>query len=135
MVNFIKGRSSELKVQVFRYLISGGTAFVLDFSTLWFLTEIVNFHYLISSILANGVGLIVTYLFSILWIFDKRIVKNRVVEFSIFIVIGVIGAALTIFFMWVITELIGVHYLISKVITVLLVALTTFVLKKKVLFK
>lgn len=134
-MNFITGRSSELKIQVFRYLISGGTAFVLDFSTLWFLTEIMNFHYLLSSILANGVGLIVTYIFSIFWIFDNRTIKNWVAEFFIFVMIGVVGAVLTIFFMWIITELIGFHYLVSKVITVLLVSLFTFVLKKKILFK
>lgn len=135
MRDFIKGRSPELKIQLFRYLISGGTAFVLDFSTLWFLTEIMNFHYLLSSIVANGIGLVVTYVFSIFWIFDNRTVKNWVIEFLIFIMIGVVGAGLTIFFMWTITELIGFHYLVSKVITVLLVSLFTFVLKKKILFK
>lgn len=135
MINFIKGKSSDLKIQVFRYFISGGTAFVLDFSTLWFLTEIVNFHYLVSSILANGVGLITTYIFSIFWIFDNRVIKNWGLELFIFIIIGVIGAILTIVFMWIITELIGGHYLVSKVITVLLVSLISFVLKKKILFK
>lgn len=135
MINFIRGKSPDLKIQVFRYFISGGTAFVLDFSTLWFLTEIVNFHYLVSSILANGVGLITTYIFSIFWIFDNRVIKNRGLEFFIFIMIGVIGAILTIVSMWIITELIGVHYLVSKIITALLVSLGTFVLKKKVLFK
>lgn len=135
MIRFIKGRSSDLKIQVFRYFISGGTAFVLDFSMLWFLTEIVNFHYLVSSIFANGIGLITTYIFSIFWIFDNRTIKKWGVEFLIFVMIGILGAVLTIAFMWIITELLGVYYLVSKVITVLLVSVVTFVAKKKILFK
>lgn len=134
MVNFIKGKSSALIVQIFRYLVSGVTAFVVDFSALWFFTEIVNLHYLLSTVIANSIGLVITYLFSIFWIFDSRRVKNTEYEFLIFILIGVLGILLTMFFMWLITDVLAVQYLISKVFTVVIVAVISFILKKLILF-
>lgn len=135
MMNIIKGEKSILVYQIFRYILSGGVAFIIDFSILWFFTEIVDFHYLVSSVIANTVGLIVTYIFSIRWIFDSRSVKNRIVEFIIFALIGVIGILLTIFFMWLITDIIGISYLISKIITVGFVAVIGFIFKKYILFR
>lgn len=135
MINIIKWKNPILIYQMFRYILSGGVAFIIDFSVLWFFTEIVNFHYLLSSIIANTVGLIVTYIFSIFWIFDSRSVKNKTVEFIIFALIGVVGILLTLFFMWIITDVVGISYLISKIITVGFVAVIGFILKKYILFR
>lgn len=135
MLNIINGKSSILLHQMFRYIFSGGVAFVIDISVLWFLTEIVNFHYLVSAVIANIIGLIVTYIFSIYWIFNSRSVKNRAIEFMLFALIGVVGILLTLFFMWLITDIIGISYLISKIITVGIVAVVGFVLKKYILFR
>ncbi len=131
----ILGKSASLNVQVFRYLISGGTAFVVDFSILWLLTEVAHMHYLFSSIIANVVGLVITYLFSIYWVFDTRTLDNRVAEFTIFAAIAGFGTLLTTLSMWFITECIGVPYLLSKVITTLFIAVLNFILKKQILFK
>lgn len=128
-------KSASLYVQVFRYLVSGGTAFIVDFSTLWLLTEVVHLHYLLSSVIANVVGLVITYIFSIFWVFDTRSVDNRVAEFTIFAAIAGFGTLLTTLLMWFITECIGVQYLLSKVITTLCIAVLNFVLKKQLLFK
>lgn len=135
MINIFKERNPALFYQMFRYILSGGVAFIIDFSVLWFLTEVVDFHYLVSTIIANTVGLIVTYIFSIFWIFDSRSVKNKTIEFTVFALIGVIGILMTLFFMWLITDIIGVSYLISKVITVSFVAVIGFILKKLILFR
>ncbi len=128
-------KSASLHVQMFRYLVSGGTAFVVDFSTLWLLTEVVHLHYLLSSVIANVVGLVITYIFSVFWVFDTRSVDNRVAEFTIFAAIAGLGTLLTMLLMWFITECIGVQYLFSKVITTLCIAVLNFVLKKQLLFK
>lgn len=128
-------KSASLTVQICRYLISGGTAFVVDFSTLWILTEVAHMHYLLSTVLANILGLVVTYLFSIFWVFDTRSVDNRVAEFSIFAAIAGFGTLLTTLLMWFVTECIGVQYLLSKVITTILIAVLNFILKKRLLFK
>lgn len=106
----------------------------MDFGLLYFLTECIGVHYLLSTTIAYAVGLIITYLLSIYWIFDKRSTRNWVVELAIFTLIGVIGLGLTSLFMWLLTEKFYVHYLLSKIVTTGIVFIWNFIAKKLILF-
>lgn len=131
----LKSPSGNLFVQLIRYFVSGGVAFVVDASLLYILTEWLGFHYLLSTVLSYSVGLVITYLFSILWVFDSRSVDNRVLEFSVFVSIGVMGLGLTSLLMWLFTSRCGLHYIISKAITTVIVFVWNFVAKKLLLFR
>ena len=130
----IKGKTGNLFIQFVRYFISGGIAFVVDFSLLYLLTEICSVHYVLSSVISFTVGLIITYIFSVTWIFDKRSIKNRRAEFLIFAVIGGVGLLLTSFFMWFFTDILDFHYLISKAFTTVIVFCWNFAAKRFILF-
>lgn len=130
-----KHPADKLWVQIIRYLISGGLAFVADTGLLYLLTDLVGFHYLLSTTLSFIVGLIITYLFSIIWVFDNRSMKSKYAEFTVFVMIGVVGLLLTNAFMWLFTDKIGTHYLLSKIITTVLVFVWNFIAKKSLLFR
>lgn len=134
--NLFKGRTGDVRIQAFRYLISGGTAFLVDAGILALLTELFGEeHLLIWTAIAFTAGLVTTYLFSILWVFDNRSVKNRAVEISIFVLIGLAGLGLTELFMWLFARKIGIHYLLAKVITTVIVFFWNFIAKKSILFR
>jgi len=132
--DFYKEKSGNLFIQIIRYITAGGIAFVVDFALLYLLTDFFDFHYLTSSRISFSVGLIITYLFSIFWIFDKRRIDNRKVEFLIFVVIGIIGFVLTDLFMKFFTDFLSVHYLLSKILTTIIVFVWNFVAKRFILF-
>jgi len=121
-------------VQLFRYMIAGGTAFVLDFSLLWFCTEKAGINYLISTVIGYSVGLIVSYLMSILWVFDQRRIRNVALELGGFTLIGLIGVGLTSLLMWLQTDKLGLYYLFSKITTTAIVFFWNFAAKKTILF-
>ena len=131
----LKNPSGNIFVQLGRYLVSGGVAFVVDTSLLYALTEWLGFHYLLSTLLSYSVGLMITYAFSILWVFDYRSVESRALEFSVFAVIGVMGLGLTSLSMWLFTSGLGFHYLWSKIITTIIVFVWNFIMKKFLLFR
>ena len=134
--NLFKGRTGDVRIQAFRYLISGGTAFLVDAGILALLTELFGKeHLLIWTAIAFTAGLVTTYLFSILWVFDNRSVKNRAAEISIFVLIGLAGLGLTELFMWLFAQKIGIHYLLAKVITTVIVFFWNFIAKKSILFR
>ena len=134
--NLFKGRTGDVRIQAFRYLISGGTAFLVDAGILALLTELFGKeHLLIWTAIAFTAGLVTTYLFSILWVFDNRSVKNRAAEISIFVLIGLAGLGLTELFMWLFAQKIGIHYLLAKVITTIIVFFWNFIAKKSILFR
>lgn len=134
LISLVKDPSGNIWMQVFRYLISGGLAFCVDFGVLYLLTDWLGIYYLLSSCISFSCGLVVTYLMSILWVFDYRSQESRWKEFLIFVLIGVIGLGLTSFFMWLFTTEMGIHYMISKIITTVIVTLWNFVAKKYLLF-
>jgi putative flippase GtrA len=127
-------RSNNIYIQLFRYFFAGGIAFIVDASILYTLTHYFNVYYLVSSVISYSVGLLITYFFSIYWIFDERRTKNRNIEFGFFTIIGISGLLLTTFFMWFFTNKLGLFYMFSKICTTILVFGWNFILKKKFLF-
>lgn len=125
---------SRLVHQFSRYLLAGGSAFVVDFATLYFLTERLGFHYLVSATVAFLCGLLVNYLTCILWIFDYRRLNRRWQEAGLFVAIGIAGLGLNNLLLFGLTEGLGVHYLLSKTLTAGLVLLFNFFLRRGILF-
>lgn len=130
----LKSPTPSLFWQLVRYAVSGGVATVVDFAVLWLLCDFAGWHYLLGAACGYAVGLAITYLMSVLWIFDQRRLSNRVAEFLAFALIAGVGIGLTQLFMWLFTDIFGVYYLYSKLITTVVVSLVNFVLKKTLLF-
>ncbi len=121
-------------IQFFRYLFVGGLAFIVDFGLLWLLTELLSVHYILSATISFIVGLVTNYLLSVRWIFRKSRHSNKVTEFTIYSVIGVVGLLLNDALLYLFTDVIGVHYLVSKLIATVLVMMWNFLGRKLILF-
>ena len=135
-MKLIKGRTGDIRIQLFRYLVSGGTAFLVDTALLVLLTECFGRERLLLwTAIAFAAGLLVTYLFSIHWVFDNRSLNNRAAEFTVFALIGITGLGLTELLMWLLADKAGMHYLIAKIITTVLVFFWNFAAKKIILFR
>lgn len=128
------GRTDNGLVQFVRYFFVGGFAFVVDFSSLIFLTEALKIHYLVSAALAFTLGLFVNYIISVIWVFSKRKYESRFLEFAVYAVIGLIGVGILELMMWALTSKLSIHYAISKIISTGVVYLWNFFARKFILF-
>ncbi|MDR1723760.1 MAG: GtrA family protein [Tannerella sp.] len=126
--------SSDTLVQIVRYTFVGGLAFLIDFGLLFVLTEYVQMYYLVSASISFIAGLITNYLLSKIWVFDQASIPNRGVEFIIFALIGLVGLGLNNLFLWLLTEFLSIHYIISKIITTVIVYFWNFFARKIILF-
>lgn len=120
--------------QLFRYTLTGGVAFLADIGALYICTEFLDMHYLISTAAGFCIGLIINYILSINWVFSGRKMKNRYAEFSIFAIIGIVGLGLNEILMYSFTDLLGIYYVYSKLITTVIVLFWNFFARKLVLF-
>lgn len=121
-------------IQLFRYVFVGGFAFLVDYGLLFVLTEFAGFHYLWSATISFLAGLIVNYLLSTSWVFSQSKLKNKWIEFVIFSIIGIVGLGLNNLLLFVLTDKLGFHYMISKILVAVIVMLWNFIARKLVLF-
>ena len=129
-----KGKTSSVSKQLFRYIFTGGLAFIVDFEILFLLTECFYVHYLISACVAFLFGLLVNYFLSIRWVFNSRVVENRLLEFSLFTTVGLLALGINELFLWIFTDVLGNHYLFSKIITAIIIFFWNFFGRKLILF-
>lgn len=128
------GGTSNIVSQFARYLVVGGFAAVIDFASLYSLTEFAGLHYLASAAIAFLLGLAANYLLSRTWVFDQRRIANSTMEFVVFAAIGVVGLGLNEAIMWVAQEKVHLHYMIGKAISAAMVLLWNFGARRVLLF-
>ena len=128
-------KTDNVFIQLVRYTIGGGLAFIVDFASLFALSEFLSIHYLISGALAFVLGALTNYILSVVWIFSKKALKNKGLEVGIFVLIGVIGLGLNEIVMWFFTEHMHMHYLVSKVISTVFVYLWNFAVRRYFFFR
>ena len=124
----------RLSLQIVKYALVGGAAFLLDFSMLFLLTEYLHLYYILSATVAFIAGLLFNYFLSVKWVFNERALSNKLNEFLVFSLIGVIGLLLNDGMIWSLTEVGKLHYLSSKVLAAVVVFFWNFFARRQVLF-
>ena len=99
-----------------------------------FLITTIGVNYLISVIFAFVIGLAVNYGLSKLLVFEKSSVNGKI-EFLVYGIIGVIGLGFTEIIMYVLTEIAGLYFMVSKVIATIIVLVWNFVARKIILYR
>ena len=125
---------NKMSLQMFKYALVGGVAFLLDFGLLFFLTEYLHVYYVLSATAAFVAGLLCNYILSVYWVFQERALSNKLEEFLVFSLIGVVGLLLNDGLIWSLTEVGGMHYLSSKVLAAVVIFFWNFFARRQLLF-
>ena len=131
----LKDKPDSLIGQLLRYAVVGGISFVVDYGSLWLLTEKAGLPYLWSAAIAFVLGLICNYLLSTAWVFGESRIKNAWGEFLAFAVIGVVGLGLNELIMYGCTDGLGFHYMLSKIVSTAIVFFWNFLARRFLVFK
>lgn len=134
LIDLFQKPTNNVLVQLIRYGFVGGVAFVADYGSLFVFTEYLGVHHLVSAALAFVIGLTINYLLSISWVFAQAASGNRWVEFLVFAIIGVIGLGLNELIIYVGTDLCGLHYMLSKVLSTGIVFFWNFFARKYIIY-
>jgi putative flippase GtrA len=127
--------SHSVTGEFLRYFASGLLALAVDFSLYVLLTEYAGWHYLVSATAAFLAGLSTVYVLSITWVFSNRRIERGLHEFALFAAIGLAGLALTTAVLYALTDVAGLDYRLSKVVSTALVFMFNFGCRKIFLFR
>jgi putative flippase GtrA len=127
------GRRQGL-AELVKSVAASALAFSADFGLLVLFTELAGLHYLASAALSFCVGASVSYTLSVLWIFRTRRFSSRLLEYALFVGVGVVGLGLNEVLLWLLTEPLGLFYMASKVVAAALIFFWNFGARKLILF-
>lgn len=78
-------------------------------------------HYLLAVAISFTCGLIVVYIMSSIFVFKNTKVRSKSLEISLFALIGIVGLGILSLLMWLLTGIIGINYLIAKILATIIV--------------
>ena len=138
MLNKIKKiiitKTDNSYLQFIKYFFASGIALFADMSILFILTEYAHLYYLVSATISFLTGIAITYICSKLYIFTKTSIKNKAAEFTVFLVIGIIGLILNNIFLYIFTEYLGLYYMLSKCLVIAITYSWNYFARKKLIF-
>lgn len=125
-----------------RYAVVGGISFLADFGTLTLFEELIfrqqtDRQIFISTAAGFIVGLVINYILSLIFVFRAKDNKNSgksVGDFIIFTLVGVIGLAITEGLMHLGVNVLGFHYMITKIVTAGIVLIWNYLGRKILIF-
>lgn len=107
--------------QISKYFGVALVGLLFDFSTLIFLREVLNIHYLLAAMGGFITGLVVVYFLSNKLVFTNPKIKSSSIQFLLFAIIGLIGLGILTLLMWLFTDIFGINYIVSKVFSTVFV--------------
>lgn len=123
------------KSEFVKYVLAGGVAFVFDFSITILLYEFLHIHYLVAAGIGIILGMMVSYLLSIKWVFTHRSISDKQIELGVFSLIGIIGFLFHEYLMWFFVENILISVPGSKIIATIIVFIWNYTVRKFFLFR
>lgn len=122
-------------IQFFRYVFVGGCSFLVDAGVLWLCVH-AGLHYLVGACFGFVAGLVCNFLLSRALVFRAQEARvGRLLEFAGYALIGLVGLGLTEALLYFFTEIVLLHYMLSKVIASAIVLFWNFFARKVLLYQ
>ena len=131
--NIFVTATSNPVIQFFRYVFVGGISFVADSGSL-FILEHIGLYYLVAASIAFIIGLVCNFFLSKLFVFHESKTDKRV-EFLVYGLIGLIGLGITEACMYLLTDIVGMYFMLSKILVAVLVLIWNFAARKLILYR
>lgn len=119
-----------------RFVIVGGTAFVIDYGVLMLLSQVLGMSSVIAAAISFVVSLVFNYVASMRFVFTRKDGMDRKREFLIFVGLSVIGLAINEACMVIGVNMLGcdaMHVTVTKVFATAVVMVWNFVSRKMTL--
>lgn len=123
----------DLLIQITKFIIVGFISTLIDFIFLYVFRELCNLPLIISNTLSFIISVIYNYWASSTFVFNVKQEKNRKKTFIIFVLFSIIGLLLNNFIIYIVTNKLGLYYMLSKVIATIFVMIFNFITRKKFL--
>ena len=129
-----KRRNDQIPIQAMKYGLAAFGGFLADYAVLLLLKEWVGLHYLIAVPIAFTAGIAVNYLIGIWLVFQRgNLALGK--ELVLFVAISLGALLITEGSMYLLTDLLGIDYRVSRIISGVLTYLFNFSSRRLLLYR
>lgn len=121
--------------QIFKFLIAGGFAFVVNIVALYVLTDILHIYYLVSTVAAFLISFLVSFTLQKFWTFKDASKDNVHLQLQLYLAMQVANLGLNTGLMYVFVEYLHIWYILSQVIITTVLSIVVFSINKRYIFK
>ena len=126
---FKKILNKNFIIQFIKYFGIGLIAAIINILSLYLLSTIFKINYIIANIISFTLGLTTNYILSKKYVFINNNL-NKLLEFIIYGLIGIIGLGIDTLFLWLFTDKFKIYYMISKIISTGITFIWNFLARK-----
>jgi putative flippase GtrA len=125
----------RLFTEAARYAAASAVAYVLDTGLLLILTRYAGWYYLLAATVSFLAGATVAYVLSVRFVFSAHRLRNRKLEFTSFVLLGLFGVAINLLVMFVTVGRLGMDLLYAKAVAACFTFVANFALRRQLLFR
>lgn len=121
--------------RVLRFLTSGTIGISVNLGTLHLLVTIFDVHYLLSSIIALSISMVVGFLLQKYWTFEEHSTDRAPMQFVFYVSLALFNLSLNTGIVYVLSGVLLFHYLLAQAAGAGAVALVSYFVYREFIFK
>lgn len=122
-------------LQIVRYLISGGTAAIVDLGLLFVFVEWLSIYYIIAAIIAFLISFVVSFVLQKYWTFKDARTQDVHKQVSVYFLVALINLGINTLLIYIFVEFFGMHYIFGQILASGLIAISSFFIYSLFIFK
>jgi len=121
--------------KILRFLISGGSAAVINLSVLYVFTDVLHVYYVASSVVAFLFAFVLSFTLQKYWTFKETSQELIKRQLALYLIAAAVNLGFNTLLIYCFVEYAGFHYLLAQVATSAIIAIESFFLYKHIIFK
>lgn len=129
-ISFVVKEGGEVRRELLRYFLVGAFGFFLNLTFLYFFTEVLNFYYLFSAVIAGVLAGFFNFCLDKVWSFKEELRLDFFKKYFYYILVSGTALIMGVGVLYVLTEIMNIYYLVSQAIAIFFLGIFTFVSNK-----
>jgi dolichol-phosphate mannosyltransferase len=118
-----------------RFSLVGIFGTILNLAVLYFFTEIIGAHYIISGTIAFFIATVHNYIFNKIWTFEEELHRNFKIKYLKFIVTSIFSLMINLLVLYFLVDYLHIYYILSQLIAILAGSVSNYLLNQRWTFK
>jgi putative flippase GtrA len=122
-------------IKTIKYIISGGTAAIVDLAFLAIFVDIFKINYLISAVLAFLIAFSVSFILQKFWTFQDKSTEGVHKQATIYFIVSSANLGINTLLMYLFVDHFHIHYFLSQILASGLLAISSYYIYSRFIFK